>query len=180
DLRNDRGETNDLAGNHPDRLVSWIKKWHAFAESSDVPDDTVNVPLDRQAGWGWHRLQMVCPALTSVSPGNGDNNVEWHGSLQLKFNFPVDFAKTTGKRISLYEVSDESTPVWQADPDESHVSQGKTEILFDNLPPLKPDCHYFLLWDHGWAFVNERPIGGLNDGAYWWRFRTSPLSNGAN
>ena len=37
---------------------------------------------------------------------------------------------------------------------------------------LKPETTYFALADPGWITLGGKPAGPLNDGAYWYRFRT--------
>lgn len=72
----------------------------------------------------------------------------------------------------LYAVGEEDTPVWQADPEPGHPAEGKKTLTFDDLPKLKPNTTYFLLADPGWITLGGKPAGPLNDGAYWYRFRT--------
>ncbi|MGB7326447.1 MAG: arylsulfatase, partial [Rubripirellula sp.] len=85
---------------------------------------------------------------------------------------PIGFANSTGKTIRIYEASDVNTVVWQADPEPGHAADGKTQITFSDLPNLKPNTTYFALADPGWITIGNRPAGPLNDGAYWYRFRT--------
>lgn len=169
DLAHDRGECHDLAAQFPQRVAKLSEEWERFAQQSNVP----RRPIGReQKGWGWHRLQMACSYLESLNPGNSLVSDSQVISLRLTFTEPVDFRGTEGKTIGLYEVTDESRAVWEADPDATHPAQGKQEIIFDDLPRLHPGRQYFVLWDGGWVKVGGRPVGPLNDGAYWWRFRT--------
>ena len=48
------------------------------------------------------------------------------------------------------------------------------QLVFDDLPELEADAAYFVEWDPAWATVGGKPLGPMNDGAYWWRFRTPP------
>ncbi len=92
--------------------------------------------------------------------------------LTFEFGGRIDFAKTEGRTIRLYAVGESDKPVWQADPDETNAAQGKQRLVFDDLPRLKPNTTYYLLADQGWIRFGGKPKGLLNDGAYWYRFRT--------
>lgn len=173
DLSSDRGETKDLAKQHPKRLAAYIAKWNEFAKASDVP---MSPPEADQKHWGWHRLQMVLPNLVSLSPASGTISETNGRELRLKFSKTVDFSKTDGKKIRLFEVSNERIPVWETDPSESHPCQDLQEIVFADLPALKPDQHYFVMADAGWCKIGGLPAGPLNDGAFWWRFRTPEVT----
>jgi len=170
-LRTDRCEATDLARQLPDRVDDFVTKWHSFAVASGVPDASRRAG-DIQHGWGWHRLTRAYPSLVSMSPANGATAESTKIELSLSFDQAIDFKATGGKWISLYDVSDESTPIWQSDPDESHPSQGKRTVRFDNIPTLKANSHYAIRCDAGWIKLGKRPGGAINDGAYWWRFRT--------
>lgn len=58
------------------------------------------------------------------------------------------------------------------DPEPGHVAEGKKQITFNDLPRLKPNTTYFALADAGWIILGSQPVGPLNDGAFWYRFRT--------
>lgn len=174
DLANDRGETTDLATEEPERLAKMVAAWEHAAKRDQVP----SVPVLRTSprGWGWHRLRMVTPGLRSIHPPNSQTIDSCRVRLSLEFDEPLDFRGTAGRTICLHEVGNEETPVWTADPDARHPAQGERQIEFTDLPRLKADTHYFMLWDKGWAKVGGRALRQLNDGAYWWRFRTAPAS----
>jgi arylsulfatase A-like enzyme len=167
-LNSDRGESRNLAQRFPQRVMQLSDKWTQFARLSEVPLHPI---VEEQKGWGWHRLQMVCPQLESLEPENSSMCSSPEISLRLTFKQPVDFSNTDGKTIRLFEVSNESQTIWQADPDTTHPAQGERELEFDHIPRLTPGRQYFVLWDPGWVKVGGRPVGPLNDGAYWWRFR---------
>jgi arylsulfatase len=175
-LREDRTEANDLSGVHPDRAARLVKAWQDFATESNVPDASHPVS-DVQHGWGWHRLTRICPSLKSLYPEGGSTVDSTTIQLRLAFGKSVDFSGTAGKHIVLYDVSDESSPIWRADPDESHPGQGKQTVVFDDIPVLIPDHHYAIRWDAGFVKIGKRSVGTLNDGAYWWRFRTPNRSD---
>ncbi len=84
----------------------------------------------------------------------------------------ISFANSKGKSLRLYEAGDIETVVWRADPEPGHPAEGRTQITFHDLPQLKPNTTYFALADPGWICVGGKPAGPLNDGAYWYRFRT--------
>lgn len=170
DLKNDRCEVDDKSDIETERLQEMVDKWHDFAAQTGVPES--NPVQEIQRGWGWHRLQMAMPALESVQPNNGSTASSTSVTLKLRFQKPIDFANTAGRRIYLYDVSDESKPVWESDPDTSNPGQGKLEVVFSDIPRLLPNHQYNIRFDAGWIRVDGRPSGPLNDGAYWWRFRT--------
>ncbi|MFG0291447.1 MAG: sulfatase-like hydrolase/transferase [Rhodopirellula sp. JB044] len=171
DLKNDRSERNDLAAEHPERLGRLVKQWNEHAKEVGVPKTSLGSST-QQKGWGWHRLKMVCPHLIHLSPANGSTTSSQQITVSMQFDEPIDFTGTEGKFIRLYSVSNESQPVWEASPDAKHASQGENEIVFHNIPELQPDQGYYFRWDPGWIHVGNHPVGVLNDGAFWWRFRT--------
>lgn len=166
----DRGEVHDQSTDEPQRLQQLVDRWTAFAKANDVPDvDTPTVTPQR--GWGSHRLLMVAPNLVSLNPANGRTDVASDTKLTLTFTAPIDFKNTTGRTIRLYDASNNATPIWQADPDETHPAQNQTSLTFTDLPPLQPGRDYHIRWDPGFAHIGGQPLGPLNNGAYWWRFR---------
>lgn len=173
-LNRDRCEARDLAKVHPDRLDDMIGKWITFASESDVPQaDRPSMII--QHGWGWHRLQMTTPQLISVSPENGAVAESTSIKFSLTFAGLVTPMITKSRTIRIFDVSDESHPVWSAtDAIVANRPDGNS-VSFDGPPELKPDHHYAVRWDNGWATVNGKPIRSLNDGSYWWRFRTPAL-----
>lgn len=172
DLKNDRSERHNLADQEPGRLKELADRWIKEAGNADAPK--ASTPLqEHQNGWGWHRLKMVCPHLVSLSPENSSAIEATKTNIRMQFNKPIDFAATEGKTLRLYSVSDEKNPIWQVSPDVHHPAQGKMELIFDDVPKLAPDQAYYFLWDAGWIKLGGRPVGRLNDGAFWWRFRTS-------
>jgi arylsulfatase len=169
-LRRDRCERNDLAGEYPQRVEELAAKWEAFAADSNVPDAKAK-PI-AQRGWGWHRLERACRSLLATSPANGATTPSTKIDLSIQFGQPIKLVDQGNRRISLYDVSDESKPVWETQPNASHLEQVNSKMLFTDLPDLKPNTTYSVRWDGGWIQVGGVPIGVLNDGAYWWRFRT--------
>ncbi|MBB3204790.1 arylsulfatase [Rhodopirellula rubra] len=170
-LRNDRTERHDLASQETERLEMMVNRWVEEAVRSGVPEASAR-PLPHQNGWGWHRLKMICPHLEALSPANSSTSDSVMISVSMRFSKAIDFAGSEGKSIRLYSVSDEKNPIWQASPDEHHPAQGKMELVFDDIPELESDQAYIFLWDPGWIRVGDRPVGALNDGAFWWRFRS--------
>ncbi|KAA1259122.1 Arylsulfatase [Rubripirellula obstinata] len=170
-LKDDRSERHNLASEEPQRLKELSDRWIKEAVYAGVPNASA-ARLSHQHGWGWHRLKMVCPHLVSLTPENSSELGSTKTFIKLTFNKPIDFTATEGKSLRLYSVSDEKNPIWQASPDTNHSSQGTMELSFDDVPELDPDQAYYFLWDAGWIKVGNRPVGRLNDGAFWWRFRT--------
>ncbi|MEM1353335.1 MAG: sulfatase-like hydrolase/transferase [Planctomycetota bacterium] len=172
-LTTDRGETTDLAGQDPERLQAMVNRWRAQADPAALNAKPVPGTQLRQRHWGWHRLQMICRnRLLDLKPNNSDISEGTRVRLELTFSEPIDFSDNNGKSIRLFAVSDESAPVWQASPNQTHPAQGQRRVVFESLPELEPDTAYFVEWDPGFAKVGGQPLGPLNDGAYWWRFRT--------
>lgn len=98
-------------------------------------------------------------------------NVPVDADLQFHFDRPVSFQKSAGKSLRLYRVQDPGTPVWETTISDPHLAEGSDVVTFD-LPRLDPKTTYYLLADSGWVSVGGRLAGPLNDGAYWYRFRT--------
>lgn len=172
DLDADRTERNDLASDHPQLVERFATKWQDYSESIGMPAALSEEVGEGQHGWGWHRLQMFAPQLVSTFPKNSNLTPDGSRRLEMRFSAPVDLTGRKGKFIRLYKVSDETNPVWEIDPDASHPSQGQRTLVFEDLPPLEADTQYYVLIDGGAFRVGGRPVGVINDGAYWWRFRT--------
>ncbi len=60
-------------------------------------------------------------------------------------------------------------------PGQTHAAQGQLTMKFRNIPPLLPNKHYAIRCDAGWVKIGGSPVGALNDGAFWWRFRTPSM-----
>lgn len=125
-----------------------------------------------QHGWGWHRLKMFAPDLVGTVPENSKLAPLNTRALEMHFAKSLDLSGALGKKIGLYKVSDETKPVWEIDLDATHPSQGKRHLILDGLPPLEADTQYFVLIEPAAFKVGGRPVHVINDGAYWWRFRT--------
>lgn len=174
DMRNDRTEQVNLANSQPDDLRYLSGKWNAYAKQIRMPPKLRKPAGTTQKGWGWHRLKMFSPQLLKTVPENSQLTSSGLTSLEMHFSAPVDFSSTPGRFIRLYEVSDESQPVWELDPDNTHPSQGRRIVSFEGIPPLKPDTQYFVMIEPRALKVGGKPVNVINDGAYWWRFRTTP------
>lgn len=172
DVKIDPCEITNLANEYPEKVESLGQIWKRFAreETTMAPDWRKPLRLE-QHGWGFHRLTRIWSFVTST-PLCSQSDVPIDTSLSFTFERPLDFSRTKHKTVRLYRVQDPSTPVWTCDPESDHPGQGQTTVAFDNLPTLKPDTAYFVLADNGWAKVGKKPLQGLNDGAYWFRFRT--------
>lgn len=170
-LDTDRTEQHNLAQTEPDLVQSLSGKWHEYAEEIEM-SPALRRPVDpHQHGWGWHRLQMFAPQLVSTFPENSKLTPAGSTQLEMRFAAPIDLGGIKGKYIRLFTVSDESNPVWELDPDETHPSHGSRELTI-KTPPLEPDTQYYVLIDGGAFKVGGKHVGVVNDGAYWWRFRT--------
>ncbi len=172
DLATDRGETTDLSDRYPERRARMAEDWHRYAESIGVPEAARQEELEERQNWGWQRLLMFSPHLTRLRPNNSTLAPAALDFFEMHFSQPLDFTQTGDRRIRLYQLSDEGNPVWDIRLDASHPSQGEKVLRVENLPPLEADTHYYFLIDPGAFRVGGRPVGIINDGAYWWRFRT--------
>lgn len=177
DLQADRTETTNLAAEHPEKLAELIGLWEQQANPALLQRKPALGTQITQRGWGWHRIQRISKnKLINLKPDNSKVAEGPVTHLQLNFTQPIFFDRSQGKSIRLFAVSDESKPVWELRPTPDHPAHGKREVVFGDLPQLQPDAGYFVEWDAGWARVGDTPLGPLNDGAYWWRFRTPPAS----
>ncbi|MEL7498418.1 MAG: arylsulfatase [Planctomycetota bacterium] len=172
DLANDPCETNNLASSHPVHLQRLNDRWYKFA-NQETPMSLIwrKALRDDHQGWGLHRLQMLMP-LESVSPAVSQLNVPTDTTLEFRFKGNISFQNTRNKTLRLYAVDAPDEPVWQIDPDETHPANGQNTLKFQ-LPNLKPSTTYYLLSDAGWIKLGNRAAGAINDGAYFYRFRTA-------
>lgn len=172
-VETDPGESRNMAALNPRKVQALSDRWYQFArEEAQLPPVGLKPLRSEQEGWGYHRVARMLPGLQGLTPHQAETGVARNTDLVLEFDRPVSFAGTKGKTLRLYAVGDPVHPLWQVDPEPDSEWQGKTRVVFDNLPLLKPDTSYFLLADAGWMLIDARKAGPLNDGAYWWRFRT--------
>ncbi|MEM9913568.1 MAG: arylsulfatase [Planctomycetota bacterium] len=176
-LETDRTETTDLADEEPEKLSELIQLWREQANPALMQRKPALGTQLTQRGWGWHRIQRICKnKLVDLAPDNSKVAEGPVTQLELRFSQPVTFGQNRNKSIRLFAVGNERSPVWELSPTPNHPSHGKRHVVFDDIPNLRPDTAYFVEWDPGWARVGDTPLGPLNDGAYWWRFRTPPAS----
>ncbi|WOO43305.1 arylsulfatase [Rubellicoccus peritrichatus] len=173
DMRADRTEQHDLSDERPKETARFADKWMNYAKSIGMPRTKRLPPKPGQHGWGYHRLRMFSPFLVDTFPANSQLTAPGSQRLEMNFSKPVSFSKTSENFIQLYEVGDEKYPVWTGDRNDAKLKNKNTALVFDDVPKLKPDTQYFVLIKPGSFKVGGRPVGVINDGAYWWRFRTS-------
>ncbi|QDV66027.1 sulfatase-like hydrolase/transferase [Crateriforma conspicua] len=172
-ITRDPAEARDLAKSNLAKLQEMSDAWFRFAQEQTTMPASWRSPLNAyREGWGFHRIRMVMPGYVRAVPAMSAMNVPATTSLTFHFDRKISFGETSGSTIRLYEVSDVHQPVWQSDPQPGHPAEGKRSITFSDLPVLKPDTTYFVLADPGWIWLGDKPAGPLNDGAYWYRFRT--------
>ena len=172
-IKDDPCATHDLAAVMPEKLSEMSDAWFAFANQHTKMPQLWKQPLkDYQEGWGFHRIRMVMPAYETAVPHMAEVGVPCDTNLTFNFTKPISFEKSQGKTIRLYAVGDQKNAIWHADPQPGHPAEGKKSITFDDLPKLNANTTYFLLADPGWITLGEWQSGPLNDGAYWYRFRT--------
>jgi arylsulfatase len=171
DLDVDPSETKDLAAENPQRVQQLESQWYQFANKETEMPITWKRPLNETwQGWGLHRVRMTTP-LETISPACSATDVRLRPKLKMTFSKPINFKDSPGKFLRLFAVGQPETPVWKLDPDEQHPAQGTRAVTF-HLPKLKSSTSYYLLSDTGWAKFGETPAYGLNEGAYFYRFRT--------
>ena len=172
-ISEDPTTANDLAAKMPAKLKEMNDRWFAFAEQRTLMPKRWREPLKNyQEGWGFHRIRMAMPAFEYAVPHGSAMDVPRDTNLAFHFSSRISFKKSKGKTIRLYAVNNPRKPIWQADPEPNHRSEGQKSIVFDDLPQLEPETTYFMLADRGWIHLGGKPAGELNDGAYWYRFRT--------
>ncbi|MEM8913158.1 MAG: sulfatase-like hydrolase/transferase [Planctomycetota bacterium] len=172
-INDDPAESRDVAADHPDVLAMMSRSWFEFAKNRTAMDAAWRRPLKtNQEGWGFHRIRMVMPGYVRAEPAMSSVEVALDTDWTFFFSNPIDFSDTVGRTIRLYEVGDPATVVWQSDPEPGHPDEGTNQITFRDIPKLKPNTTYFALADAGWIRLGGKPAGPLNDGAYWYRFRT--------
>lgn len=172
-LRDDPAESNDLAQQIPERVEAMARCWFDFANNETAMSALWKRPtMDRQLGWGYHRIASVWPSFQYASPQSSATGVPVDTDLRFKFAEPLSFDHSKGKTIRLYSEEEPDRIIWQADPEPGHPAEGAKAIIFNDLPRLKPDTTYFVLTDNQWLSVGGKPAKALNDGAYWYRFRT--------
>jgi len=173
-IARDPAESTDLAAALPEQLQVMNDRWFEFAGQRTVMPASWREPLrKRQEGWGFHRLRMVMPAFDIAEPRESATDVPLDSGLSFTFSRPISFAKSQGKTIRLYAVKDPDRPIWQADPEPGHPAEGTPTVSFRDLPRLEANTTYFVLTDPHWITLGGRPAGALNDGAFWYRFRTA-------
>lgn len=173
DITQDPAESENLATSQPEKLAEMNEAWFSFAQNETAMPADWRAPLkDYQEGWGFHRVRMVLPHFQQTIPHNAQLDVPLDTELSFTFDKAISFPKSKGKTIRLYALDNINEPIWQADPEPNNPAAGKTKITFSNLPRLKPNTTYFLLGDAGWITIGGQGAGPLNDGAYWFRFRT--------
>jgi arylsulfatase len=174
-VKDDPCTSKDLAAAMPEKLKQMEDAWFAFANKRTVMPPLWKQPIkEYQEGWGYHRIRMVMPAYESAVPHMAETDVPRDTDLTFNFSKPISFEKSQGKTIRLYTAGDIDNAVWQADPQPGHPAAGRQTITFDDLPKLKPNTTYFVLADPGWITLGDKRAGPINDGAYWYRFRTEP------
>ncbi|MDF7822600.1 sulfatase-like hydrolase/transferase [Pontiellaceae bacterium B12227] len=172
-IKKDPAESKNLAAKMPEMLQAMEKRWFDFAENNTSMSPDWRRPVsDQDEGWGFHRIRMAMPSYEFGEPNGSAIDVPCDTDLSFTFSESISFSKSKGKTIRLYAVSDPHTPVWQADPQPGHPAEGKKTVVFDDLPKLVPNTTYFVLTDPGWITLGGKPAGALNDGAFWYRFRT--------
>ncbi|MEM9589082.1 MAG: arylsulfatase [Planctomycetota bacterium] len=174
-LDRDPAESQDVSKQSPAQLKRLSEKWYRFAQDRTAMPSAWRAPLNSyQEGWGFHRMRMVMPYFVRAQPASSAMDVPCDTSLNFHFSKPVSFEYSVGKSLRLYAARDVNTVVWQAEPSTHHLSEGSTQLNFKDLPRLEPYTTYFALADPGWITVGGKQAGRLNDGAYWYRFRTGP------
>jgi len=177
-VEEDPATSRDLSKEMPEKLAQMSQRWFDFAENRTAMPEFWRQPLKNyQEGWGYHRIRMVMPAYISATPHMSEMNVPLDTDLVFNFSQPIGFENSKGKTLRLYSTSEPGRVLWELDPEPGHEAEGKRRIIFNDLPRLKPNTTYCLRSDAGWMTLGGKPVGPLNDGAYWFRFRTGDGSS---
>ncbi len=175
DLATDPAEADDLAGTRPEVRDELSREWFAFEERFPWCPEAWRRPLiPDQQGWGLHRLRLVMPVV-SITPAMAATDVPLETTLQFTFSKPPVIQKTGEASFRLYSSRDPSTPIYVFG--ESHEGLATVEnntLTLGGLPRLEPDTTYFVRADGGWITAGGTPVGPINDGSIWYRFRTRP------
>lgn len=172
-LEEDPTEANDLRESQRGKFEELEEAWWEFARTQTDPGPDWHVPLTKyDNGWGWHRFMIIWPFVTS-DPLVAATEVPLDTDITFEFSEALDFTETEGKVLRLYRLQDPENPVWSFDPEPDHPGQGQKRVTFDDLPVLESDSTYFMTTDQGWARARGKALPPLNDGAFWYRFRTA-------
>ncbi|WDI41039.1 sulfatase-like hydrolase/transferase [Bremerella sp. P1] len=172
-ISDDPAESKDLASTMPAITSEMSNSWFRFARDETSMPPTWRAKLGTyQEGWGFHRIRMAMPAYVRAEPALSALNVPCETDLKFYFSEPISFDNSRGKTLRLYEASDVENAIWEVDPEPGHPAEGTKILVFRDLPTLKPNTTYFALSDGGWITLGKARAVGLNDGAFWYRFRT--------
>lgn len=173
DIATDPSEAHDLAAEQPQVCDELSREWFAFEEQFPWNSVAWRQPLrTEQQGWGLHRLQQAMPVV-SMAPAMAATDVPLETTLQFEFTKKPAIPAEPDASFRLYSSRDPSRPVY--------VFRGRGEgvatiddntVTLSGLPTLRPDTTYFVLADAGWITVAGKPVGPINDGSVWYRFRT--------
>lgn len=169
----DPAEAVNLAEARPEVVARMSARWFHFAENETAMPRSWRMPLaDYQEGFGFHRIAMATPFYQRASPASSAVEVPLDTDLSFYFTRPVSFARTKGKKIRLWAVGQSEAPVWENDPEPNDAGEGSLSITFTDIPRLTAETTYYVTTDAGWIRIGGKPAKSLNDGAFWYRFRT--------
>lgn len=173
DVMADPAEAVNLAAEKPEVVSAMSAHWFEFAEKETEMPKSWRQPLaDYQEGFGFHRIAMVTPFYRRALPASSATGVPRKTDLSFFFEKEISFDKSARKLIRLWAVGQPDKPVWEADPEPGDAAEGAMEITFSDLPELEADTTYYVTTDQGWITIGGKTAGALNDGAFWYRFRT--------
>jgi len=170
DLSEDPTEIFDLSNVFPEKRQELIDKWDLFRASSPLPASGWNTPAQaNHRNWGFDEIH---PGMLSTNPEYMAAGVPINTDLNFTIDGTVDFNDTSDRYIRLQRYGS-SDILWQADPDQTHPSQGSSTITFTDLPELEPGSHYYITWDSGWFKYDGQNIARVYEAPFAYRFKTA-------
>ena len=171
-MSDDPFENKNVADSHPEVFNRLRERWQAHATKNSIREQYGS--QDQERGFGYDRGETQLHLVDSM-PVMMSENVPVDCGLRLKFDAPLDFKGTNGKKIRLLRYGS-SDILWEADLDESHLAQGEKTVVFDDFPELEPDEHYTITWDRGFANLVRNgkpvPVAPVNETSIAFRFET--------
>lgn len=173
DLATDPAEAHDVAAEEPEVCDALSREWFAFEGQFPWAAAAWRQPLrPEQQGWGLHRLQHSMPVV-SMTPAMAAIDVPLETTVRFEFAGKPVIRPKGDASFRLFSSRDPSRPVYVfGKGGEGSATIENNTLTLSGLPTLEPDTTYFVRADAGWISVGGKPVGPINDGSVWYRFRT--------